>query len=254
MPSYLTKHDAVYFICARNFTFAGKDYSMGEEFPQEESMGRIDLLVRTRRLFAVVDDPKDKPRHWHHHVWTRDIIDEKLGINSETSSGYNKPKQNDLTFASVETDKAKKWEDQDVAADLKAEATANALTEQVLDDENAAELDDGCVGEHHPTTNPDCDMAPAEPQNATGTAEDAEYTHGEAVEDDDGNVVVGELHEDEDDDDEDEVAEEDLYDPSEHSVAEVMEYLTGDISDTEYQRVVAVERTGKNRKGIVDNA
>jgi hypothetical protein len=135
-----------------------------------------------------------------------------------------------MTFASAETTPAKKWEDQDVAADLKAEATANAATEAVLDDENAEDLGDGCVGEHSPSTNPDCDMAPAEPQN-----------------------VVPSTNDDYDPEDEPAITEEDLWDPTDHTVDEVLDYLTGDVSDAERARVVAVERANKNRKGIVDH-
>ena len=47
-----------------------------------------------------------------------------------------------------------------------------------------------------------------------------------------------------------------LYDPSEHSVEDVMKYLNGlDVEtgegDEEWERVMAAERTGKARKGII---
>jgi hypothetical protein len=235
MPSQLYNNGAVYFICARNFTYAGKDYSMGEEFPQDEATGRIDLLIRTRRLFAVVDDPADQPRHWHHHVWSREVIDAKLGT-ALGESAYNKPKQHDLTFPSVETTPAKKYEDQDVAAALKAEAHANALTEKVLDDENAEGSDDVLDGD---------DTVPGDESGDDPVAEETAALSGERQ-----NVVS----EGEDlEDDEPVITEEDLYDPTEHTVDEVMDYLASDISEEEYNRVVAVEQANKKRKGILDN-
>jgi hypothetical protein len=48
------------------------------------------------------------------------------------------------------------------------------------------------------------------------------------------------------------IEESDLYDPTDHSVPEVLDYLTGDITDEERERVLAVERNNKNRKGILD--
>lgn len=236
MPSQLYKNSAIYFMCARDFLWDGVEYKMGDDFDQDISPGRIDLLVRTRRLVAVVDDIADKPRHWHHHVWLRKDVTRKLGLihreNTdilEGSSLYNREKQNDLSFSSVETIPAKKWEDQDMAAKINAEAVARAATEEVLDDENAEELSDGCVGEHDPTSNPDCDHGPAEPQN-----------------------VVGEPAET-DDEDEPAITEDDLWDPTDHTVQQVLDYLAGDISEAEFDRVVAVEKANKNRAGVINN-
>ena len=79
MPTQLYTNSAIYFIAARNFTYDGVDYEIGDEFPQDAGTGRLDLLVRTRRVYAVVDNPEDKPRHWHHHVWVKDVLLKKLG-------------------------------------------------------------------------------------------------------------------------------------------------------------------------------
>jgi hypothetical protein len=47
------------------------------------------------------------------------------------------------------------------------------------------------------------------------------------------------------------VVEEGPFDPSDHTVTEVLEYLTSDISNEEYERVLNEEREGKARKGIL---
>lgn len=90
MPSQLITNTNVYFICARNFVFAGEKYTMGQEFDQDLSVGRIDQLVRTRYLYPVVDNIEDKPRHWHHHIHLRSTLEEKLGLGE---SLYNKPER-----------------------------------------------------------------------------------------------------------------------------------------------------------------
>lgn len=128
MPSQLYKNSAVYFICARNFLWAGTEYAMGEEFDQDIAPGRLDLLVRTRRIIPVVDDPADKPRHWHHHIWPRALIDEKLGV-AVGSSTFTRQPQVGVEFDSVETDSD--FIDQDKGAELLAMAKAAASPEPV---------------------------------------------------------------------------------------------------------------------------
>lgn len=88
MPSQLVNNTNVYFICARNFTYAGEQYTMGEKFDQDLATGQIDLLVRTRWLYAVVDSIEDKPRHWHHHIHLASTIQGKLGLGENM---HNKP-------------------------------------------------------------------------------------------------------------------------------------------------------------------
>lgn len=141
MPSQLYKNDAISFVCARNFTYNGEDFSLGDDFPQEKAPGRIESLVRTRRVIPVVESTDDKPRHWHREVQPRDLVLRKLGL---------------------------------------------APT----------------AGEDNP------------------------------------------------DDPEDE--DEELYDPADHTVDEVLEYLTSeDITEEETARVLASEKDGKARKGIL---
>jgi hypothetical protein len=50
MPTQLYNNSAIYFMCARDFLWAGKEYQMGDKFDQDIAPGRLDMLVRTRRL------------------------------------------------------------------------------------------------------------------------------------------------------------------------------------------------------------
>lgn len=223
MPTQLTNNSAVYFICARNFLYAGKEYKLGDKFPQEAGVGRIDLLVRTRRLIAVVDNSEDRPRHWHHHVWLRSEISKKLGLlnndNVSTVTGsslYNKPKQMGLEMESFEATPV----EPSTAEAVDLQAKENAATETVLEQEND-ESDEQAPEEAAE------ESAAEEPQNVTGEPQEPEE---EPV-----------------------ITEDDLYDPAEHNAPEVVEYLTSDISTEEFERVVAAERNGKARKGVLDN-
>lgn len=64
-------------------------------------------------------------------------------------------------------------------------------------------------------------------------------------------VLEEENSEVEEGDEEPEVVEEELFDPTEHTVVEVEDYLMGEITQEENNRVIAAEKLGKNRKGIV---
>lgn len=79
MPSQLFTNDAVSFVCGRNFTYAGVDYKVGEDFPEEAALN-IETLVRTRFVIPVVEDRSAKPRHWHREVRVRSEVMEKLGV------------------------------------------------------------------------------------------------------------------------------------------------------------------------------
>ena len=45
--------------------------------------------------------------------------------------------------------------------------------------------------------------------------------------------------------------QEDVFDPGQHTVPETLEYLEGK-DDAEVQRVLAAERSGKNRSSLID--
>lgn len=239
MPSQLYKNSAIEFICARDFTYDGVDYKMGDEWDRDVGTGRLDMLIRTRRLFAVVEDSSDKPRHWHHHVWVKHEIKVKLGLIKREdvkviggSSGYNKPRQMGMTQPNADLEAFSPWEEtEDQGAALHAKANEAALTEQVLQQEN----DENLVADDEQT-------------------EPAELIY-EPKDEPEGPVVIDpEVDEDdevEDEEEERDVTEEDLYDPSEYTMPEVLEYLDSDITEEERERVLAAEEAGKNRKGIL---
>jgi hypothetical protein len=77
VPSQLLRNEKISFVACRNFTHAGVEYHIGDEFPGEAA-NNIETLVRARYVFAVVEDLSDKPRHWHGHVRPRAEIEEKL--------------------------------------------------------------------------------------------------------------------------------------------------------------------------------
>lgn len=245
MPSQLYKNSAIHFICARDFTYDGVEYKMGDDFDQDLAPGHLDLLVRTRRLFAVVEDSADKPRHWHHHVWVKSEIKKKLGLIKREdvkvlggSSGYNKPRQMDVEHPIADYKTFTPWEEtEDNGAALHAKAHEAALTENVLQQENE---------ENEPpedATEPVGETEPAELVRDEETYEVAEP----AVMDPEADADDVEAE-----DEERAITEEDLYDPSEHNVVDVLEYLDGDITEEERERVLAAEEAGKNRKGILE--
>lgn len=245
MPTQLYTNQNITFICGRNFTWEGRDYKMGEEWDQELAIGRLDALVRSRYLYPVVETTDEKPRHWHHHVHVREVLEKKLGITRELgqSSIATRLPQGLPDFEAQDRDAIFPNEPvQDEGQLLKDKAIAAYATERVLVDENEEEEPEGDLK--------DGQTEPVE------LLLDEEHREGpvdpEPVKDDDGNVVVGAAEQDEDE--EREITEEDLYDPAEHSVEEVMDYLAGEISEPEYDRVVAAERVGKARKGILNNA
>lgn len=109
MPTQLYKNEAVSFVCARNFTYAGTDYAIGEDFPQEEAVGRLELLVRTRRVIPVVDSYEDKPRHWHREVRLRSDVENRLGVSPSVRTQLDQTPaqhddQSDLEFNPAEHD------------------------------------------------------------------------------------------------------------------------------------------------------
>lgn len=77
MPSQLFSNEAIKFLACKPFTYRGVEYTMGDEFPQEEA-NNIETLVRSRFVIPYVDDVQDKPRHWHRHIRTREQAEEYL--------------------------------------------------------------------------------------------------------------------------------------------------------------------------------
>lgn len=77
MPSQLLTNDKVSFVVAKNFSSQGKDYKIGEDFPQEDARD-IEVYVRARFVIPVVDKIQDKPRHWHQHIRPKKEVLERL--------------------------------------------------------------------------------------------------------------------------------------------------------------------------------
>lgn len=79
MPSQLLKNDKISFVACRNFSSQGKDYQVGDDFPQEDARD-IEVFVRARYVIPVVDDIADKAniRHWHKEIRPKDEVLERL--------------------------------------------------------------------------------------------------------------------------------------------------------------------------------
>jgi hypothetical protein len=73
----LLKNDGISFLAAKNFIYAGEEYVLGQEFPQEEARN-IETLVRARFVIPVLEEGHLKPRHWHTHIRTREEAEEYL--------------------------------------------------------------------------------------------------------------------------------------------------------------------------------
>lgn len=105
MPSQLFKNEAIYFLAAKNFTYRGEPYVIGDEFPQEEA-NNIETLIRSRFVIPVVDDVADKPRHWHTHVRTREQAEEYLNrdrVQLVMPEPYDNPDSDDRVDIEVLT-------------------------------------------------------------------------------------------------------------------------------------------------------
>jgi hypothetical protein len=143
MPTQLYNNEHIWFMCARNFTWNGKDYKLGEKFDQDIAPGRLDLLVRTRRVVAVVKSTDEKPRHWHHHVWLEKDVKKKLGLlksdsdELEGSSLLNKPKQLETKDASDSTTP----EVRDESDEIRQAMMDNIEKEKYMDKEREENLD-----------------------------------------------------------------------------------------------------------------
>lgn len=79
MPSQLLKNDKISFVVVKPFTSRGKEYAVGDDFPQEEARD-IEVFVRARYVTPVVDSMEDKQqiRHWHRHIRPKDEVLERL--------------------------------------------------------------------------------------------------------------------------------------------------------------------------------
>jgi hypothetical protein len=188
MPSQLIQNDAVYFLVSKPLKWRDHEYSIGEEFPQEEA-NNIETLVRSRYLLPVVDDIKDKPKAFHREVLTREQADAKLN-----QTGVQ------IVLATMPT------------------TTSNTLEAEgdERQPEDVAEISSEVPGQGE---NPN--LTPEAQEEADQTAE----------------AAAEEVHTG-------------TYDPSIHTVTEVIEYM--DSHPDEREAIIEAEEAGKNRKGIVE--
>lgn len=175
MPQLL-KNEGISFIAAKNFTYRGTPYVMGEEFPQEEA-NNIETLVRARFVLPVLEEGHLRPRHWAGHIRTREEAEEYLNRDRVQLVWPTEP-------------------DSDEVVNLET------LTYPERTPEPEGEGEDVLA----PDEDGDPDLDPENPDEPT-------------------------------------------FDPGDHTVAEVEAYLADHPEDSD--RVIAAERAGRGRKGIV---
>jgi len=175
MPQLL-KNDGISFVAAKNFVYAGEEYVMGQEFPQEAARN-IETLVRARFVLPVLEEGHLKPRHWHTHVRTREEAEEYLNRDRVQLVWPAEP---------------------DTQVDL------NVLTNPELTPEPEGEGTDV--------------LAPTE-----DSAEESDPEPPESLEE--------------------------TYDPAEHNVDAVNEYIAE--HPEQKDEILAMERAGRGRKGIL---
>lgn len=179
MAIQLLKNEGISFVAARNFTYAGEDFVMGQEFPQEKARN-IETLVRARYVIPVLEEGHLRPRHWHTHVRTREEAEEYLNRDRVQLVWPHEPDSDEVV--NIET-----------------------LT--------------------YPERTPEPE-GPGEDALAPAEDSDEEESSPEAPE-----------------------SLEETYDPAEHNVDAVLEYLDEHPEQTD--EVMAMERAGRGRKGIL---
>ena len=187
----LLKNDGISFVAAKNFVYAGEDYVMGQEFPQEKARN-IETLVRARYVIPVLEEGALRPRHWHTHVRTREEAEEYLNrerVQLVMPEPYHEPDQ---------------------------QIDMEVMVNPALTPEPEGEGTDA--------------LAPAEDSAEEPAAESVEETAP-------------------DPDPEPPESLEETYDPAEHNVTAVLEYL--DEHPEQRDEVLAMERAGRGRKGIL---
>lgn len=183
----LLNNEGISFIAAKNFTYGGTEYVMGQEFPQEEARN-IETLVRARFVLPVLEEGALRPRHWHGHVRTREEAEEYLNRDRIQLVWPTEP---------------------DTAVDLETltypertpepEGPGQDVFDRADDSESAAEGDQ---------SSPEPEAAPEPPESL-----------------------------------------EETYDPAEHNVEAVLQYM--DEHPEQREEVLAMERAGRGRKGIL---
>jgi hypothetical protein len=179
----LLNNEGISFIAAKNFTYGGTEYVMGQEFPQEEARN-IETLVRARFVLPVLEEGALRPRHWHGHIRTREEAEEYLNRDRVQLVWPTEP---------------------DTAVDLET------LTYPERTPEPEGEGEDVFA----PTADTESSESPSEPEADPEPPESLEET----------------------------------YDPAEHNVEAVLQYM--DEHPEQREEVLAMERAGRGRKGIL---
>lgn len=95
MPSILTEYEGVEFIAARDFTYFGHEYKMGDDVPDAKSFKNLESMVRSRRLIPVVAEGQPKPYQFRHVVQEREFARKKLGLDPKPKQTRRKAKKDD---------------------------------------------------------------------------------------------------------------------------------------------------------------
>ena len=229
MPSQLYDNKGVSFVCARNFTYNGEKYEIGQDFPQEDLVDSPEVLVRSRYLIPVVDSWEDKPRHWQREIRLKETVLAKLGRTGE--SLLNKEER----VAALDDGSAPEDDDEPQGTEPEqTEEEPGPIPREVPEPETEEEWEEP-TPEEEPEPDTSNAMVPAPEQTEEETSSEENVTE----EPDEGHSEV-----------ENEIKE---FDPDNYTVPEVNEYLAqDDITVDEYNRVIELEMDGQSRAGILN--
>lgn len=242
MPSQLYNNEGISFVCARNFLYNGREYEIGQDFPQEDLVNSPEVLVRSRYLIPVVESWENKPRHWYREVQLKEIVLKKLGRTG--GSLLNKPGR----VAAPTDGDAPEGDDENQGTPTETEeipAEENSPIPNVQPVQPSEEEDnsdeENVSEESSEDTSSEPEMEPRfgprdEPEPEEESSE--EPVEEEPSEEEESTEVENEIKE---------------FDPKDYTVPEVNEYLgQDDISIDEYNRVIELEMDGKSRSGILN--
>lgn len=249
MPLQLYKNDNISFMAAKNFTYAGVDYRLGEDFPQEEAKN-IESLVRARYIIPVIEEWGDKPRHWYREVRLRPEVMGKLKTN-QGEHLLNREKQIDLnTPDDVKPGAFDEWDETvDNADAIHATLQENIDNEENEDMANPGKQDVTYVDGKEESEPVAMLGLGGEPNDHEVITKEEDQTEPK-VSDFQKDLYDGKLDAEDVEVAPDNSGEPEVFDPKTHSVDEVKDYLeTAD--EQEKERVLLAEIDGKNRKGIV---
>lgn len=266
MPTQLYKNEAIDFICARDFTYAGVDHKTGTDFDQDIDPGRLEMLVRTRRIIPVIDEYDDKPRHWYREVQLRKNVLAKLKSRNYGSHPETKVWKDEEThkvgrqgtptdvgdateyeerFPSVPTDEEIRDESQELW-----QARQDNIDEEEDMGKQKVTLVNGkeesepvaMLGLDEPVEETEVEYKTVDEPELEWDEDTQALIDGEADPADRETVdPIVDVKQNEEDGE---------FDPSKHTVDEVNEHLES-ADEAERERVLSAEEDGKGRKGIL---